>query len=144
MIFALLVFSFAIQLEPKDAVFSFQSELGLKRILYALCKSHLERSPEWPSDVNCPPISPRKAIEIGNNGLKMLENKRFLHPLNASSRWNLEQASLVPVDNGKWFWKLSYEQGPKEGHGATGISAVATVVVLMDGTILLPIVSEEE
>lgn len=143
MIFASLVFLFAIQLEPEDTVFSFQTELGSKTVVYSLRKSHLERSPEWSSEVDCPPVTPRKAVEIGNRALKMLEKQLLLPPLNDSSQWYLEQASLVPVDNKRWFWKLSYEQGPAEGHGATGISLVATVVILMDGTVLLPLVAEQ-
>lgn len=138
MILVLLAILLASPKAADDVVFSFDSALGGKAYTYEIRASRLKSVPEWDSNANAPPLSPRDAIKIGSNGLKMLEERGFFEKKPVSNEWELTEASLVPITGEKWLWKMRFEEIPGEGKGLSGITGEATVVVLMDGKILVP------
>ena len=54
-------------------------------------------------------------------------------------RW-LEDAALTP-DHGKWYWVIRYEARVRRG-GSTGQPPYLRLVVLMDGTVIKPVVRD--
>lgn len=140
---AILFLLIAIEGISDDAVLTFEVELDFKPVTYTIRESQLEKVPEWSLEVDCPPLPPRKAIEVARNGLKMLEKRGLVKRHIESDGWELIEASLVPVRGEKWFWKMRFEVIPGEGRGSTGISAEATVIVLMDGVVLVPSTDEK-
>lgn len=138
MILATLVILLALPKDSDDIVFSFESALGGDAFVYEIRESRLKSVPKWEPNASSPPLSPGDAIKIGNNGLKMLEKRGFFERKPESNEWELIEASLVPIGGQEWLWKLRFEEIPGKGKGLSGITGEATVVVLMDGKILVP------
>ena len=127
-----------------DLILSYKAEMGVKWMTYTIHESQLESIPDWSPEEECPPLSPRKAINIGTNGLKVLEKRGFIKRYHELGNWEMVEASLNPIDQKKWFWKLHFELIPGQGQGFSGISPEATVIVLMDGSILMPSLAEDD
>lgn len=144
MLWAICFLLLAIEVISDDEVLTFEVELDFKPVTYAIRESQLEAVPEWSPEEDFPPLSPRKAIEVATNGLRMLEKRGLVKRHVETDKWKLIEASLVPVRDEKWFWKMRFEVIPGDGRGSTGISAEATVVVLMDGVVLVPSRGERE
>ena len=138
MLWAALVVVFACPEKADNVVLSFGSQLGGGTVVYKVHESQLASIPEWPAESNSPVLSPREAIKLGTTGLRMLEKRGFVERLPRSNEWELIEASLVPITERKWLWKLRFEEIPGEGEGLSGITDEATVVVLMNGINLVP------
>lgn len=105
-----------------------------KQYIVSISDEALEKSPPWKEDAENPPLSARKAIKLANEMKDSLvkDSKRY--------KWVLQFASLYPTGEGKWYWLVHYDaefQG-----GSTGIPNHLQLVVLMDGTVITPLVKD--
>ena len=91
----------------------------------------LAKSPSWEKNADNPPISPRRALSIA-----VREADRIKSP--KGFRRTLHGLALVPVRD-KWLWEVSFIWEVEVG-GSTGIPNNFDVLILMDGSVVKPIV----
>ncbi|MEZ6134276.1 MAG: hypothetical protein R3C53_05125 [Pirellulaceae bacterium] len=115
---------------------SFFSEIDGKMFEFEIEESHIDDAPKWLDENPCPPVSPKRAITVSEAGLKLYASRGIIRESRADMEWKLMRLTLNPVWGG-WYWVAEYSQFPKTG-GSTGISAEASVVVLMNGKVLIP------
>lgn len=105
-----------------------------KQYTVSVSKDMLEKSPRWMEPDENPPISARRAIELAT------AMKDSLVKDSDSWKWKLRSASLEPID-GHWFWEISFE-GKFDGF-LEGRPPNLRLVVLMDGTVVKPLVKDD-
>lgn len=111
-----------------------------KRYRFEITSEMLARSPSWNDEVDHPPVPPGKAIRLANT----LKNKLVKDSKNF--KWHLMSATLDndwwsgAAPGRKWWWTIRYEAHVREGM-STGIPDHLVLVVLMDGTVIEPKVS---
>lgn len=106
-----------------------------KKYNVSVTSDALEKSPTWKEDDENPPLPARKAIRLAN------EMKDSLVTDSKDFKWKLQNASLQPADAGKWYWLVHYDaefQG-----GSTGRPDNLRLVVLMDGTVIKPVIKDQ-
>ncbi|WP_254507973.1 hypothetical protein [Anatilimnocola floriformis] len=109
-----------------------------KVYLVTISAEDVERSPAWSDDAENPPISARKALQLA------LAMKNSLVKDQDNFKWQLKSAELTPTFDrpGKWYWLVTYEaifQG-----GSTGMPPHLRLVVLMDGTVIKPVIKDQK
>jgi len=93
----------------------------------------LVKSPRWSQGVDNPPVSAGKAIKIAQ-----LTKERLLKD-SEDFKWKLASLRLEQIGDGHWYWIVCYFA---EFRGnSTGIPNQVPIVVLMDGTAVMPRVS---
>jgi hypothetical protein len=104
----------------------------------------LAKSPSWKMQSDTPPLPAGKAIRLANLARAKLvkDSKRC--------RWVLATAAVEWLDPWRWaadplmrekcWWSVRYEYRVREG-GQTGVGYIY-IVVLMDGTVIVPKASE--
>lgn len=117
------------------AEISHSSNAFAKRYTIKISDEILEKSPSWNDDAENPPLSARKAISLAN------EMKDSLVKDSDEFKWKLQSTSLQPTDGDKWYWLVRYE-AKFQGGGSTGVPNHLRLAVLMDGTVIKPIVSD--
>lgn len=85
--------------------------------------------PIWKESVMFPPLSPRKALAIADNHVRMAG----VNP----ERIELTSISLCPLDRGHWYYLVEY--WPHEFLSVDGLPSKAPVVVLMNGRVVTTI-----
>jgi hypothetical protein len=93
----------------------------------------IRRSPRWrPSEAN-PPLAARKAISLAEpKRSKLVKDK----PGHDGLTWSLYSVDLVPRDDDRWYWLITYVGWPNGG--IAGFPSDLQLVVLMDGTVVEP------
>lgn len=107
-----------------------------KRYRVEVTRDALAKAPQWPADADNPPVSARKAIKLADVLRQKLvkDTKDF--------KWQRVSASIEFLDDGeKCIWIIRYEAHFRRG-GETGQPHHLNLMVLMDGTIVEPIVSD--
>jgi hypothetical protein len=112
-----------------------------KQYVVTISVAALEKSPAWRDDAENPPLSARKAIKLAN------EMKDRVVKDSDDHKWTFKDAALHPAVDGKWYWLVYYEfeqQQPSNGViiGSSGHPAFLRLVVLMDGTVIKPVVRD--
>ncbi len=117
--------TFRVGAEGRSWTFSGYGER--KRFDYSFDTPRLAATPEWKSDQENPPLSPRKAEKLAMMKIQALLKK--------SKCWH--RAEIVLQDSGDerhWFYVIKYD---RDG-GSVPQPVSMVVVVLMDGTIPEP------
>jgi hypothetical protein len=118
-----------------------------KRYASRIPTEKLVKSPSWNRQSDSPPFPPGRAIRLAN-GLKdklVRDSKRY--------KWHLMSVTLDRLHpfvwddekkmGDKWWWSIRYEAHVREG-GETGEPDHLVIIVLMDGTVIVPKVTDEE
>lgn len=116
----------------------FKVDFDGKSMWYSIQASDLLKSPGWQSNDELPPLTPRKAMQAGNRAIVDLETKGILRKRNEGFEWAMQKLALSPVFDDKWIYEITYTESVKPGYGATGHRPSVTIVVLMDGTYVMP------
>ena len=98
-----------------------------------------DSSPDWADTSPNPPISARKAMKLAKATLDATLKEK-IDPILAR---NLVGVTLVPLDEKKWCWEVSYEWHRRVG-GESGIPCDFRVFVLMNGTVVQPVKHDRE
>jgi hypothetical protein len=102
-----------------------------KQFAIAVPERALQKAPKWEKGASNPPLAARKAIDIANQA------KVRLIPDDSKDPLLFKRASLVPL-SGTWTWQVEYEAKDRGTRPANLL-----LVVLMDGTLVEPIVSPD-
>lgn len=129
-----VVMFFVVPLRADTTQFEHASYAFSKQYIVSITSEALEKSPTWKEDDENPPLPARKAIRLAN---KM---KDSLVKDSKDYKWKLQSASLHPSGAGKWYWLVHYD-AEYQGSGSTGVPSHLRLVVLMDGTIIKPVVN---
>jgi hypothetical protein len=102
-----------------------------KQFAIAVPERALQKTPKWEKGAPNPPLAARKAMDIANQA------KVRLIPDDSKGPLLFKRASLVPLA-GTWTWNIEYEARDRGTPPANLL-----LVVLMDGTLVEPIVSPD-
>jgi hypothetical protein len=96
----------------------------------------LDASPVWRDDAESPPVSARKAIKLGDAlRAKLVKDTK-------DYKWRRESAEILFVaESDRCFWRVHYEAHVTTG-GESGLGHYLDIVILMDGRVLNPVVSD--
>jgi hypothetical protein len=126
---------------------SFVSEVDGKKVEYTIKYERIMSSPMWGADDPTPPLNARDAITIAAKSIPEV------HAAIGARRWSnavplLEHAKLVPMGYElvdaqewrpvQWFWLMTFRKNRTDVGMGTGIPSFTEVVVLMDGSVVLP------
>lgn len=115
---------------------SFNSYAFGKRYKTTVTRKALVASPVWRDDADNPPLSARKAIKLAD------ALRATLVKDTEDYAWKRESAEIIFVEHpDRCFWRVHYEAHVKVG-SSTGMPPALDLFVLMDGTILHPVVSK--
>ncbi len=111
-----------------------------KMYMFEITPETLAKSPSWDRNTDNPPLPARKAIRAAN----VLKNK--LVKDSKDYKWYLVSATLEQdwsesSDPGKWWWSINYEAHVRAGGETGGINRL-DIIVLMDGTVVEPKISD--
>jgi hypothetical protein len=100
----------------------------------------VKKTPSWDKHVENPPLSARKAIKLATDLRMML--------VKDSDDWQWRFKGLTLIANNssetpdKWYWMATFQASPAPGHGLAGMPPSLSVYVLMDGTVIKPVVTD--
>lgn len=92
-------------------------------------------TPVWTADSPNPPLSAEEAIRLAID-----VQRRLVHDTERSA-WGISHAGLVCLEEGCWYWLITFESHPTRG-GASGIPPYLELIVTMDGKVVEPNVSD--
>jgi hypothetical protein len=92
----------------------------------------LSRCPAWKAEAANPPVSARQAIRLADG--KKVRILRDTKDWN----WQLESVMLLTAGDDKWYWVVEYQEHPRPGLMLDGAPGICRLVVLMDGTVIVP------
>jgi len=104
----------------------------------------VRNSPDWAEESENPPLSARKAIALADK----LATKTVKVPSKLSKQGLIREmtsACLVPYSDigpRKWYWAVAYQWRPRVG-ASSGIKPYLHVVILMDGTVVIPEIEKD-
>jgi hypothetical protein len=108
----------------------------------------LAKSPPWKQTADSPPLPAGKAIRLANAVKSRLvkDSHDFKWSLASATLEHIHSFGPWPLPDGsdlrdRWWWAIKYEAYPRKG-GTSGVPDLI-VVVLMDGTVIEPKVSDE-
>jgi len=101
----------------------------------------LQKSPSWNKQSENPLLPARKALKLATDFRKSFvkDAPRW--------KWELECIGLrhaTAAGSEKWFWVAHFQEWPGEGMALGGVPPDLFVVVLMDGTVVKPVVKKRE
>lgn len=106
-----------------------------KKYEVTLSKDAVERTPVWRDDAENPPLSARKAIKLADALRTKLvqDGKKY--------KWKRKSAAIqfLPASN-QCVWEVDYE--PEFQIDFSGIPPELHLFVLMDGTVVQPVISD--
>lgn len=133
---ALLVLSLPCA-EPAARVKLHSHALG-KCYSVTITEEALKNAPAWKEDAENPPVSPRSALKLAT------EVKDKVASDNKDWKWQFESASLKHLEGDRWYWLVSFEARPKGDVSIAGVAPNLRLVVLMDGTAIKPVVTDDK
>ena len=99
-------------------------------------ESDMKKAPKWRMDAENPPVSARKAISLA------AELRKSLIPDSKSYHWRVDHAQLNPYWlPERWYWEVEFEADRTDVSNETGLAPIFRAVILMDGTVVKPIVT---
>jgi hypothetical protein len=120
---------------PVRADTTYSSYAFSKQYIVSISRAALEKAPSWKDDADNPPLSAKKAIKLAN------EMKDSLVKDTEDFKWKLESAALKPAGDGKWYWLVHYDAVFQSA--PTGQPNHLRLVVLMDGTVIKPVIKDD-
>jgi hypothetical protein len=117
----------------------FSSYVNGLRWDFVVRAADLDKSPAWAESADSPPLAPRAAVRSA----RVLLNKLF----NADADWEFSRVTLqiIAATGQRWVYLVDFDERPPlppaNARGATLGSFIGermTVVVLMDGTAIVP------
>ena len=100
-----------------------------KQFEFIVTSEHLDKSPEWLSEQENPPLPARRALAIAADYLP--------HLVTNAEKWKSREVRLYPVRN-KWVYVVSFSE-QKEG-----LQAGFVIVVLMNGQLVEPKITKRK
>ena len=114
---------------------AFPSRAPAQAYVTTITRKMLDDSPAWDANDENPPLSARKAMAAANAVVAKLE------PDTKSWKRRLEGLFLCQDgESNKWYWRVEYRWDPPPGTALGGLAPYMTIVVLMDGTVVQPII----
>jgi len=92
----------------------------------------LKASPRWDPKEPNPPLSIHRARQLADD-----MRTKFVRDTKVC-QWKLESIQLVPAENDRWYWLVDYQESPRPGFGLQGFPGCLRLVVMMDGTVVMP------
>ena len=89
-------------------------------------------TPKWKRGRSPIPLSASRAIILADH--MRIQLLKDYHVSQSYDRWELERLSLVPFDEGYWYWTVSFS----ETTTMLGKPFYIEIPVLMDGTVVVP------
>jgi|SRR5579883_1303148 len=111
---------------------TFTVEYNGKKYEFHITDQDLQKGPAWPANQQNPPLSARRAIDAARNELATL--------LPNGKDWRLYEVTLRPIDD-HWVYLVQFLEPLKGDGGGQQLSSGFQVVVLMNGTAVMPRVS---
>jgi hypothetical protein len=107
-----------------------------KRYAVVVTQAALDKAPAWKAEADDPPLPARKAMKLAGATKDRLvqDTKDWV--------WRQASAALEESTDGRWYWLVSYEARPRDGL-LSGVAPYLRLVVLMDGTVVKPKVSDD-
>jgi hypothetical protein len=115
---------FAAQVET-----SFTVEYGGKKYEFRISDEELEKTPAWATGEENPPLSARRAIEVGSRQIATL--------LPNGKDWRFYAVILRPIEN-RWIYLVEFLEPLRGNAAGQQVSAGFQVVVLMNGSAVVP------
>ena len=123
-----------------------------KRYASGITIEKLTKLPSWNmQQSDSPPLPPGKAIRLANAlKEKLVKEKLVMEP--KDYQWSVQSTTLTRLDPvawegskllDKWWWEVLYA-AQFTGGGYTGPPIELRIVVLMDGTVIVPKVSDDK
>jgi hypothetical protein len=103
-----------------------------KSYTISVTREALRRAPAWDESAENPPLSARRALKLAT------ECQRALVAAPADWEWHLMYLGLRQ-NNGRWYWLANFEAYPTR-HAFDGVAPNLYVAVLMDGTVVKPVI----
>ena len=94
--------------------------------------------PPWVATEDNPPLSARQAITLA------IAKRESMFDATQRHTWVLQHAALYPSDsqNGYWYWLVEFQE--EFQHKSNGRPGKLRLVVMMDGTVIEPILKDDE
>lgn len=129
----LRTFCIAAMLMAAQAETTFTVEYNGKKYEFRIPDQDLQKAPAWPPNQDNPPLSARRAIDAAKNEIATL--------LPNGKDWRLYEVTLRQIDNTHWVYLVQFLE-PLRGNGnGQQLSNGFQVVVLMNGTAVMPRIS---
>lgn len=110
-----------------------------KRYASTIPDDRLSKTPEWKDSDENPPLSARKAITLAD------KKRNELVKDSAKFKWHRESVAIVFDEfHNRCYWEITYVLRFRGGGGSTGPPIDLRLYVLMDGTLVEPVVSDED
>ena len=127
------------QRDPNSIYYNHNCYLNAMRYESTISFAKYENMRRWnPLDDTAPPVSPKRALELAQNRLALVQIPMQHH-------WTIERISLEPVSgdgDGKWMYVVSFIYS-YDG-GGSGPERTLEFVVTMDNELIDPIVTAEK
>jgi hypothetical protein len=117
-----------------EAEYSIESDAFGQTYWSYVFREQLDKTPPWEGKAENPPLSVRRAMELAEKEVARVRAEDGLNRL-------VDQVALVPVRD-RWIWQVTYVWKVKAG-GSTGVPDHYHVLVLMDGSVIKPVVHRE-
>jgi hypothetical protein len=119
----------------QNSAASFSSYYKGNRYDFNITQERLNRIPSWPATEANPPLSPRKAMAVAVAYLpKLVED---------AGKWHQDEVTLTQVGHrDKWVYVVKFS-GPLPPGVMDGMVPQMRLVVLMNGEIVVPVISKE-
>jgi hypothetical protein len=115
---------------------SFDAYYGGHRYEYVITHEMVEKAPHWsPMESPNPPISAAEALAKGDACIHQV-------PTRANESWKLRELALGQASGG-WIWVVRY-QLIFNGQPMTGYWPTLFCPILMDGTVVNPVITKHE
>jgi len=108
---------------------TFTVEYNGKKYEYHISEQELQRTPAWAPNQENPPLSARRAIDSASKQLAML--------LPNGKDWRLYEVTLRQIEN-RWVYLVTFLEPLRADAAGQQLSSGFQVVVLMDGTAVMP------
>jgi hypothetical protein len=102
-----------------------------KRFGVTVTEEALKKAPTWKAEADDPPLAARKAMKIADAAFARLL------PEAKKDEFRLEYLILRTGPGNGWYWVAQY----RATGGGTGIPSALQVVILMDGSVVEPVVT---
>ena len=112
---------------------TFTVEYNSTKYEFHITEQDLQAAPSWPANQDNPPLSARRAIDIASKELATL--------LPNGKDWRLYEVTLRPIDD-HWVYLVQFLEPLRSNAGGQQLSSGFEIVVLMNGTAVMPRISK--
>jgi hypothetical protein len=132
-IIAIIIFVFAVHVRAElVASCSISSYAERKRFDFEVTREQLLKTPLWRLKKDSPPLSPRKADKAATTKLRKL--------LKDTKGWERDRICLQDMGDGiHWIYVIEFSQRGIYG----GLPPDLKIIVLMDGTVIEPKITDD-